>query len=573
MGTALGRVFAMLLLFYAAAFALFFGWTLFFAPKADLLASFTTGFAWGNALRLLLENAVAVQASAVVVAFSLRFGRKAAAGPGQGAPFSKFVGSTVLAFILLAAVYTVLSEGVLPGVRSRIAEMRHLTSLARQYGDLARESMKKDDGRAALEFWTQYLAIDKDDAAAVEGKLAAEDLAARQENAREAAARDNGKAPLEKEAEPDAEALLRKARAYFDAEDWFSAHYYASRAYAADRTRMDAKRLADDAWRMVGDVKRTAKADAAAQELYAAKKAAYGFLAGGQYVDAYYAYLEISRSHPADREVQDQLAQSRAGMASTVFYLDGADRAASMPATRGILFRNTEGDGAAEAVSIGRMAELPEATYLFDVEAVRYGADGAVAWHLKADRGMILGDGRRVLLHGADRDRRREEKPVYLAGARPAGERDYLDLHRSIEELRAQGAGRLDLSTLGLAALWTRRAEIVSSGARDEDVSLEIAMKAMGPFLFLVFSLFAVSLGWAYRSRYLGKPPLAVLLLVPLVPLTVSLAAMLYAYAHRILLGFAVLSLGLMGALGVLAAMELALLLAAIVLLAGQAAQ
>jgi hypothetical protein len=97
-------------------------------------------------------------------------------------------------------------------------------------------------------------------------------------------------------------------------------------------------------------------------------------------------------------------------------------------------------------------------------------------------------------------------------------------------------------------------------------------MKAVMPFLFLTLSFLAVSLGWALRARYLGRAPARVVILVPLIPAAVSLACLLWVHAHRVLLGFVVLTFGFTPALVVLAALEAVVLAISVILLAGQSA-
>jgi hypothetical protein len=88
--------------------------------------------------------------------------------------------------------------------------------------------------------------------------------------------------------------------------------------------------------------------------------------------------------------------------------------------------------------------------------------------------------------------------------------------------------------------------------------------------VFLILSIFAVSLGWAYRARYLARLSPFAVILMPLVPLVLSVLSLLYVYAHRVIIGFTVLAFGLTAALIVLAVLEVILLAVALVMLAGQ---
>ena len=95
-------------------------------------------------------------------------------------------------------------------------------------------------------------------------------------------------------------------------------------------------------------------------------------------------------------------------------------------------------------------------------------------------------------------------------------------------------------------------------------------MKLVMPFAFLILSLLALPFGWAFRARSGAAPSGFAVLLVPLVPIVLSVLTMLYVYAHRVLLGFAVLAFGFTAALVLGAILQFVLLATALVILAGQ---
>jgi hypothetical protein len=60
------------------------------------------------------------------------------------------------------------------------------------------------------------------------------------------------------------------------------------------------------------------------------------------------------------------------------------------------------------------------------------------------------------------------------------------------------------------------------------------------------------------------------ILLLPLLPVFLALASLLYLHAHRVVVGFTVIDFGLTAAFIALAALQLILLSLSLVLLAGQ---
>jgi hypothetical protein len=163
-----------------------------------------------------------------------------------------------------------------------------------------------------------------------------------------------------------------------------------------------------------------------------------------------------------------------------------------------------------------------------------------------------------------------EYRPKYLEGTRTDAERNVLALQPTVEELRSLSLGRDALAVMGLTELWRMRADLGTFGLPRQALSVDMTMKMLMPFVFLVLSIFAVSLGWAHRARYLARLSPFSVILMPLVPLVLSVLSLLYVHAHRIIIAFTVIAFGLTAALIVLAVLEVILLAVAFIMLAGQ---
>jgi hypothetical protein len=285
---------------------------------------------------------------------------------------------------------------------------------------------------------------------------------------------------------------------------------------------------------------------------------------------AYYEFGRLEAGNPGDADIATYLAESGRKLAAEAFFADDAKKMETLPGTQGILFLNGGAAGAHEAVYIGKLVELPQGeAYYYDIEAVRYDTAGAVLWHLSAPYGRREGDS--ILLHSVDRtDATKQYLPRYLQGTRPAAERSVLRLRPSVEELHSLSMGRAALAVMGLPELWRMRADLATFGIPRQALSVEMTMKMLMPFVFLILSIFAVSLGWAYRARYLARLSPIAIVLVPLVPLVLSVLSLLYVHAHRVIIGFTVIAFGLTPALIALAVLEGILLVVALIILAGQ---
>jgi hypothetical protein len=566
----LGRISSFLFAFAAIGFGLVFAYSAVRFPVDRLLPAFQWEYALKNGFLLFVESLIPLCAAAVAIAASLAGSSamaRAAGAPAQ--PFSRVAGSTIVTFVLLAVAYAVLFEGVAPNVRRRISDMEYRSRVGREFLRQAEKARNDGDWAARRDALALYLAIDKTNRIVTEQKLEAEaEAAARAKPAPKPAP------PREPPGDVDASSLVEKARYYYEREDWFSAHYYASRAATIAPTRTDAPQLAAQAWGRITGAAPSRK-DRQATELYRKKLAAYAML-GKDPMAAYYSFLDLEASLPKDPDIKEYLAESSRLMMSTSFFSDELEGMAALPGTERILFVNGSEKDFTETVFIGKMVEAGRrGTYFMDLEAIRYRPTGEVLWHFKAPYGRLeeIADGRReILLLSVDRnDRTKQAGPLYIAGARPAGERNLLIIAPTTEERAALAIDGGGAAAMGLPRLWRLRERLGAFGMQREALETDIVMMAFMPFAFLALSFFSLSFGWAFRARYLGRPPLLAILFIPLVPVAAALASLLYVHAHRIVLGFAVLAFGLTAALIVGAALSLVLLAIALALTAGQA--
>jgi hypothetical protein len=78
------------------------------------------------------------------------------------------------------------------------------------------------------------------------------------------------------------------------------------------------------------------------------------------------------------------------------------------------------------------------------------------------------------------------------------------------------------------------------------------------------------ALAWRWRSRYIARPPLFALALLPAVPFIFGYVTSLYVHAHQILIGFLLLFAGMAAAFAVLILVETLILVIALFALVGQ---
>jgi tetratricopeptide (TPR) repeat protein len=565
----LSRIMPFLLAFYALSLAAFFAYAMATFSASHLLPGFRWEYAAKRAFVMFMDYLIPVHAAAVAVAASLSFEAGTARPEGQIRPFSRIVSSAVVAFLVLTAVYTALSEGVAPRARKRLADMQYLSRAAGVYRREAAAAMEAKDYTEALDAIGRYLNVDPSDSQMVEQRLRAKSEAARQGAPAPAAAAEGSGVSTN---ETDAQALVEKARFYVAQKDWFSAHFYAQAASALDPRRTDALRLAAEASDRLAGLTAEEKR-AKTSELFQRKKEALQKLESGDALGAYYAFVELSAENPRDPDVVNYLAEAGTAVRRAAFFLDEARKVETLPGVQGVLFLNRYEADTSEAVSIGKMVELPGGeAYFFDIEAVRYDASGTVAWHFTAPYGRRDGDS--ILMHVVDRtDPKVQILPLYVQGTRPPPDRYVLRLLPPMDELHALSPNRASLASASISEMWRLQSRLASYGLAKQSLDVEMTMRLIMPFAFLILSILCTAMGWSLRVRGGQRLPAAGIVLMPLLPVVLALISLLYLHAHRVIAAFAVIAFGLTTAFIAVAVLQLVLLAVSLVLLAGQSSR
>jgi hypothetical protein len=564
----LSRILPTLLAFYALALGAFFVYAVVTFSANEYLRSLRWDVALKRAFILFMDYLIPVHAAAVAVAASRSF-EAARPVPGSPArPFARVVSSAVAAFLVLTAVYAALAEGVAPRTRSRLSDLRYESRVASEYKRQVDAAMGRADWSAARDAIDRYLAVDPGNKQMVENRLLAVSRAARQVKAEPVQTPAGG--PVADAA--GAQANVEKARAYAEQKDWFSAHYYAQAAVALDPRRQDAIEIASQAENELAGLTRSEK-DKARAALLGAKKDALRRLESGDALGAYYAFLALSQDpkNEKDLDIKRYLAEATAQVQRTTFFLDEARRVELLPGTQSILFFNRNDAESTEAVSIAKMVEIPGGgdTWFFGIEAVRYDASGAVAWHFTAPYGRRERDA--ILMDGVDRgNQATRSQPLYLEGTRGTPDRVLLRLQPSVEELRALTSGRAALAGMSVPEMWRLRTRLGAYGLARQSLTVELAMRLVMPFAFLILSVLCTALGWSLRLRAGDRAPALGVILLPLLPVALAFLSLLYIHAHRVIVGFTVIGFGLGAAVIVMAVLQVILLAVALALLAGQ---
>ncbi len=583
--------FPTLFVFYLAAFAATLLWAVLSLP--DLFPMFRWPYTWTAAFVRFVDYAIPVTVAGLAVAYSL-FVRPAA---GIRRPFHRLVGSQLALLVTLSILYTAALFGFYPRSRTLLTELEELTREGRDLLQDARDEVKRGRPEEALDSFERYLAINRrDDAVSEElDRLRVMLRPAGAEQAQPAAEAARGASAAAEPARGESPAqLLATARGYFQREDWFSAVYFADLAVQVSGPRQDtvsreAARLSARAWERIRSQERQpGKLTVEQRRLFQSKQAGYRLFQQGDYLSAYYHFLDLNRRYPNDQDARRYLADSRREVARLAYFRDEAERMDPLPGPQGLLFVNGGSGGTREIVSIGKMVSTSGETYFKDIEVLRI-AGGRVELHYLAPYGRLESaqvavapasqasiPRAGVLLRGVDRRHPgRELLPRAIEGSLRGQEPRYLlPLAPPPEELpalRAPGpAGNSRLGGVGLDTLWLARVGISAYGQLEAALSLEILMRLLLPFTFLNLGLLAMALGWSYRLVSDHRPPPAAYLILPLFPVAAALLAGVYLKVHRALAAYALLAWGFRPALVGLAVLEGAILAVMLILLAAR---
>ena len=529
-------------------------------------------------LRLFIEHLIPIQATALLLAYSLFFNSRvyeaARAGPGTGRSFHGFVSRTVVLIIVLTSVYTFLYTASLPLIQRKLQELEYLNRSAQSFLSDAKDAEKNKQLDQAHFFYNLYLSIDPDDREVLEKRAKiVEEIAVSNRESKEKT-KPTEQQEIEAQRGFSTEELLGKAGQYMQREDYFSAHYYASLVLAMDPSNQDAENIRIRAWEQLTGYL-PSKSDTVATELFEAKLEGLTALEEGKTIDAYYQFKSLSESYPRDVDVIEFLEESRRRMSEISFFEDEVQPTLALPGITGITFLNGGSqDGTntrragTQVVYLNRTVNTPNGIYFHGIEILDFSRDGRLMLHLTAPYGKLVENHINMqCLHRSDPEN--TFYPKYEVGG-PGEKGHMVALNQKIQHLPYYNPDRKSIFRMGISELWQIRDSYERAGYDRQDIEMEFLMRILNPFLFLVVSLLAVSMGWANRARSLGRPPLLTYVMIPVLPFLVSNVIDLLVHAHRILLGFIFVTLSFTVALVLLIALQAVLLVISLLVLAGQ---
>ena len=470
-----------------------------------------------------------IYTSALIFAYPIIFGKF---GPTKmqrrSSAMIRFIQHFFIFSLAVLSFYVVLAEAVKPILMEYQSRSVYQALTHKEYTKLAKEAYDRNDysqagdhiGRA-LSIWPQ-----SEDAMKLNEmiKIAGEKLSL---DKTDSVLRKN--ISEEDNISMTAESALKRAEMAALAFDFYTAHYYAKLAMQTfqdgNPLKIDAENLAVRAWAEVEKGLASYK-DAPSIALYKSKKAAYEALQRGDYIKAYYSFLQIDSSMRAsnpdkkDPEVERFLNLSRVELEKNVFFTDELKNIPNFIMRGDISFTVGEHSHECAVIKIHGISHgsstLRNEIYLMNVLYTRLGISNAEKWSIIIPYAKLIevvdDEGKnRLMLQICSVDRYSEEKNVYpkvLSGELPRENThnillpmtmtDFILIEKSIS-----GPSAMKISDLYYFSLIAEK-----YGLKKEAYLSEVLYRLTEPLLLLIVSLLVLILAWRFRvspGRRLNK--------------------------------------------------------------------
>lgn len=177
--------------------------------------------------------------------------------------------------------------------------------------------------------------------------------------------------------------LVSRAKSAYDSEDWFNAHYWANLAVEACHgidTNLDvAHDIADRAWNRLRAPSRYVSSDL--NIIYSKKQKGYVALNEGDYLQAYYIFLELKKTIiGTDPDVERFFSLAKEGMENQYFFIDETQNMDLLSNGHNVYFTLKNPDGSKNAFFIKSLMDTRDSgksvRYLKGMSIVKYDRNG-----------------------------------------------------------------------------------------------------------------------------------------------------------------------------------------------------
>lgn len=570
------RITITILIAYALSF-LFFGFYSFFTfPEKYFLAPFRLRWSFLQALVYFITTLNPVQCTAVLLACSFTAPPVPSFRTSPGEAITKLLSSTVVVLIVFGALAIGLNEGLKPYVQANITQLRERTTVARNYFDLAGVKRSEGELRLAEAYLVFYLTMDGKNDSALE---MLNDIRKRMDDADITSVTAEPR-PRARLAELDAQDLLEKAEKALQAEDYYTAYYFANLAKEISPVGSTNYRFATNVTAAIQD--RLSSFQAGAREIeiksiFEVKTSAYNDLASNdvQLISrAYYTFKTLTERYPEDTEARAFYSESVAKLSTMAYFINEVEDLIAMPGLTELFFVNASSeDGSVEIVSLGTLINTDEGVYAQDIEVVSFGSDGSLLCRLSAETGKIMpgpSGGLALYMRGVDPfSERGTVLPIVVDSIDDDVCGEILPLSLSGLDFEFVSHSGRDLKSYHLNKLYNMMEAVANRGYPEDVIQAAFLARISSAFGIIILSLLALAVGWRLRSPT-GRPSIGGIIFIPSFPFIAYFIIQVYEYLHRLAIGAVLIRWDYVVALIVLVVMEFLLLAASILILTTQ---
>jgi hypothetical protein len=588
---------AVFILYIIAAALVIMGYTFIFPGEKAPIAFFSLKWRLIRGCVRFLSLVPALACAALVIPFGIAAG----SGESYGRFSPKFLErlkNPIVTAIIAVALYGLLFFLVLPLAEDAESNMRFAGGLYREARQRAELKGREGDWREASQFiglceriwpFSPEMAALKTEAA-----IHLEETRFREGEQRPEAGGDGAAfSVLPGQPRPvTASEALALAGESFNKERYFESHWLAGLAgrLAKDGSpeQAQAVHMASRAWNAVESL----APNSAEKEAYAHYRLKYsGFqaLEAGDWIRAYYIFLELMELTPGDPDAAGFFALSEKGTKEEAFFTDEMDMALgdiltgavfSLPAT-GAIFSGpgtpASGRGVLRFSSLSTFADY---SYGLGLEYMAFNGDGRPLFRVEAPYAKIVplrtGNDNRVMVLMRALDRRSGEDrwdPVWTAEAGAPADRAFtgntmLALELTYDQFLLLADVRRGLTKLSMGQLFSASRSLAAFGYIPQVFEAEILNRFGYVLFFLPMTIFSITLGWRCRAK--KRPRYIFVPMLPVLPLVFSGLILLYRNLLNTIGIWLVLSLGFPLALPVFIAGIAAIFILLLILLAAQ---
>jgi hypothetical protein len=360
---------------------------------------------------------------------------------------------------------------------------------------------------------------------------------------------------------------------YYDA-NWFS-HLAQRLAREGSIEYAQATRLSALSWNAIASLAPSLQEEKQFT-LYRRKRDGYEALVNNDWIRAYYIFKALLPLSPGDPDVEKYFTMSEAGLKSIAFFLDEMDLAVGN-IQNDVLFslpHNEISAGGRVVMRIGSLTSFKDAAFGRDLEIIAFDAAKQPVFSVTAALIKIMpvevaGVWRTmILMRAVDRhDEAIVQEPEWLIMEAGIYAGTQLFLNLSYEDFLLAVAAN---STRGffLNDLWTGAAILGSMGYIPQIFYTDIIRALYTPLLFLPLGIFALIIGWKYRSK--RKVPYALPPMFFVLPVVFQTIVVLIGRIFNLISTWTVLSFGFTQAIVICLSSAAALFLLTLFLLAAQ---